>query len=163
MSRLTKILNEHKGPPVNIEAIIRSLGIELDKKADLDPEISGQIERIGDSKYRISANKLDHYYRQRFTMAHELGHYLYHADLISDGIDDNRAYRSTPDGKYYNININAAEETDANRFAASVLMPADIVKECWEALDGDIDAMSKTFQVSKQAMEIRLHGLGLLP
>lgn len=162
MSRLARILEQYKGPPVNIEGIIRSFGIEIDKKADLDSEISGQIEKVDDSTYRISANKTDHYFRQRFTLAHELGHYLYHADLISDGVDDNRAYRSSPEGKYYNVNITAAEETDANRFAASVLMPADLVREYWPKVGRDLAEMAKTFQVSQQAMEIRLQGLRLL-
>ena len=61
--------------PVNIEGIIRSLGVELDKKAELDDDISGQIEKLPDGSYKISVNKNDHYFRQRFTMAHELGHF----------------------------------------------------------------------------------------
>ena len=60
------IVRQHIGPPVNIENIIRGLGIQLDKKAELDSEISGQLERLGPDSYRISANKTDHYLRQRF-------------------------------------------------------------------------------------------------
>ncbi len=131
---LDKILREHAGPPVNIEGIIRDLGIRLDKRADLDSEISGQCERLDDGTYKISANKSDHYYRQRFTMAHELGHFLYHSHLLEDGVDDNRAYRSTADGRFFNKLIGPAEETEANRIAANVLMPKDLVVWEWEEL-----------------------------
>lgn len=158
MIDLVTVIREHQGPPVNIEGIIRSMGIELDKRADLAPEISGQLERLPNGKYKISVNKADHYYRQRFTMAHELGHYVFHLHLIGDGVDDNRAYRSTADGVYCNRDIQQSEETEANRFAASVLMPETAVIRL--AQEGCTpDALAKQFQVSAQAMEIRLAGL----
>jgi Zn-dependent peptidase ImmA (M78 family) len=162
MAGLDQIIAEHSGPPVNIEAIIRALGLRLDKKADLDHQISGVIERTDDGSYKISANKEDHYFRRRFTMAHELGHYLYHAHLLGEGVDDNQAYRSSEDGPYANPNIGKREETEANRFAAMVLMPSDKVRAEWQRLR-DPENLAKKFQVSKQAMEIRLKSLGIDP
>ena len=156
---LERIFREHQGPPVNIEGIVRSLGIELDKKASLDPEISGQIERLGNNKYKISTNGSDSYFRQRFTIAHELGHLLYHSHLIGDGVDDNRAYRSVADGKFYNRSITAREETEANRFAASLLMPKESVLSVWENSGRSLKDTAKKFQVSMQAMRIRLESL----
>lgn len=161
MIGVREIIREHQGPPLNIEAVIRSLGIELDKKAKLHSEISGQIELLPNRLYRISANKDDNYLRQRFTMAHELGHYLLHQNLIGDGVDDNRLYRSVPAGQFYNRAITPAHETEANRFAAAVLMPSELVKEGRREL-GDVEQIAKRFQVSKQAMEIRLRALGLV-
>lgn len=157
---LGDLIAEHSGPPVNIEAIIRELDIQLDKKADLDQEISGQIEKIGSGCYKISVNKSDHYYRQRFTMAHELGHFLYHFHLIGDGVDDNTAYRSAPEGRFFNKKILPSHETEANQFAASVLMPKDLVLSEWEKSQNLAD-VSKRFQVSQQAMQYRLQGLGV--
>ena len=156
--KLEQIIRENSGPPVNIEAIIRSLGIQLDKKAELHDDISGQIERISDNNYRISVNNNNHYYRQRFTMAHELGHYLYHFDLLGDGVDDNTAYRSVPNGRFYNQNIGSREETEANRFAASILMPETLVRHVWNSKKS-VSETARTFQVSSHAMEIRLRGL----
>ncbi|MEC9347620.1 MAG: ImmA/IrrE family metallo-endopeptidase [Pseudomonadota bacterium] len=157
---LEKIFREHAGPPVNIEGIIRDLGIKLDKRAALDPEISGQCERLDDGTFKISVNKSDHYYRQRFTMAHELGHFLFHSHLLEDGVDDNRAYRSTADGRFFNRLIGPAQESEANRFAANVLMPRDLVAGEWKRL-GNLLEVSKRFQVSKPAMQIRLRTLGI--
>lgn len=142
--------------PVNIEGIIRSLGIELDKKAELDDGISGQIERLSTGAYKISVNKNDHYFRQRFTMAHELAHFLFHRSLIGDGVDDNKAYRSTSQGRFFNTNITDKHETQANQFAASVLMPESLVRKLRNELGGDLDKLSTTLQASKQAISIRL-------
>lgn len=148
--------------PVDIEGLIRELGIELDKKADLDEGIAGQIERLEDGRYKISVNKKDHYYRQRFTMAHELGHYFFHRSLIGDGIDDNKAYRSTSEGRFYNVNIKPAHETLANQFAASILMPEPLVCEIYKELNGDIAEIAKRFQASKKAMLIRVDSIDML-
>ena len=160
MTDFKNIVQDHIGPPVNIEGIIRALGLELDKKAVLDTEISGQIERVDDT-YKISANKDDNYFRQRFTMAHELGHYIYHVNLLGDGVDDDRRYRSIADGKFYNTQIKQAEETEANRFAASILMPASLIRAEWEKCR-DVSQMVKKFLVSEQAMRIRLSGLNII-
>lgn len=160
---LDKIKRAIESAPVNVEALIRSFGIELDKAANLDPEVSGEIAHLGDGQYRISANKADHYYRQRFTLAHELGHYILHRDLIGSGVDDNRAYRSVKAGNFYNKNITDTHEAQANRFAANILMPDRLVRAEFEKCDGNIAIMSRKFQVSKEAMGYALQNLGLEP
>jgi Zn-dependent peptidase ImmA (M78 family) len=158
--KLAELLDRYEGPPVNIEAIIRGLGIELDKKASLDPDISGQIEKSGNETYKVSVNSTDNYLRQRFTMAHELGHYLLHKNLMGDGLFDDRAYRSTAAGKYATSLVGPKEEAAANRLAARILMPAEIVVS--EAQDASsVDALAKRFQVSTKAMDIRLQTLGI--
>jgi Zn-dependent peptidase ImmA (M78 family) len=157
------IVRQHIGPPVNIEAIIRGVGIELNKKAELDDGVSGQLERLGPNSYRISANRKDHYLRQRFTMAHELGHYMLHAHLIGDGVDDTVndtiVYRSLPTSNFYNPNITSVEETEANKFAAELLMPRSLLA-VGSTVGQNLSALAKSFQVSPRAMEIRLIGLG---
>jgi Zn-dependent peptidase ImmA (M78 family) len=146
---------------VNIEDLIKELGIALDKEASLDPEISGQIERESKGEYKISVNAKDHYYRRRFTMAHELGHYVYHRDLLGDGTDDNVAYRSTSAGEFFNPDIKPHHETQANRFAAQLLMPKRLVQYFMDECGGDRSAVAKKLQVSEQALDIRLQNLNL--
>lgn len=94
-------------------------------------------------------------------MAHELGHYLLHAHLIGEGVDDSVAYRSEPFGEFYNEMISATEETEANQFAARLLMPKSKIIECVGVGDS-ISELAKKFQVSKQAMNIRLQALGYI-
>lgn len=94
-------------------------------------------------------------------MAHELGHYLLHAHLIGEGVDDNRAYRSVPAGQFHNRSIGSEQETEANRFAATLLMPSEVVQREWARCQGDLSTPATKFQVSKRAMEIRLSSLNL--
>ena len=149
-----------RSAPVNIEGLIEALGIKLVRKAKLDPEIGGQIT-YEDGKYEIAVNGGDNYFRRRFTMAHELGHYIYHRDLIGAGVDDNRAYRSTNAGNFFNKNITAEHETEANKFAASLLMPAKLVTSEHKKHAGNLAALSKEFLVSTEAMRYRLQSLDL--
>jgi Zn-dependent peptidase ImmA (M78 family) len=144
-----------------VEALIESFGIELQRKAALHPDIAGEIQCFSSDRYRIAVNERDHYYRRRFTMAHELGHYLLHRDLIGTGLDDNRAYRSTNVGNFYNKNIAVEHETEANRFAANLLMPGRLVRQHHAECGGDLQELSKKFQVSTEAMGYRLKSLGL--
>lgn len=147
-------------PKVDIEGMIQSHGIRLDMNANLHPEIVGQIERK-DGAYLISVQALDHPNRKRFTAAHELGHYLFHRDLLGDGIDDSKMYRSENIGKYFNTNIKPRHETEANRFAAVVLMPKNMILERHAALDGSLRDLAREFSVSPAAMRIRLKTLAL--
>ena len=150
--------------PVNVEAIIRCWGIELDKNAELPEGVAGEIRKKQDGGYKISVNKKDHYYRQRFTMAHELGHFMYHTKKMGDlGTMDSVKYRSLD-----NSNIGDQEEIEANKFGASILMPEDLViKYALEKKvisDNKINQevareMAKIFQVSYQAMEFRINTL----
>lgn len=159
MSVLELIRKHQLRAPVNVEGLIRELGLYLDKKGELQPDISGQIEPSPNGSYKITVNKSDHHYRQRFTMAHELGHYLFHRDAIGAGIDDDRMYRSTASGNFYNTIISREQETQANQFAANLLMPAPLVLKAWEERGRDLKAVANLFQVSPAALRIRLEGL----
>ena len=162
MSEIRKYISE---APVNIEAIIRCWNIELDKRADLPEGVAGEIRKKDDGGYKISINKADHYYRQRFTMAHELGHFMYHTKKMGEvGISDSVKYRSLN-----NSNIGDQEEMEANKFGASILMPEELVikysKERGAVSEGSqlnqevVKEIAKDFQVSYQAMEFRISGL----
>lgn len=154
---------------VHIEEIILRLGIELDKKAKLHSDILGELtctqDAFGNKKYKISINENDHYYRKRFTMAHECGHFLFHRELIGSGVNDNKAYRSTDIGNYHNRLILPQHETEANKFAVSVLMPTTVLQAIARDLQiadlnkptsEDVKNLAKNLKVSAQALRIRL-------
>jgi Zn-dependent peptidase ImmA (M78 family) len=136
--------------PVPIDAIIADMGLPLSYEPMAD-NISGYIERANGS-YRIVVNLGHARTRQRFTAAHELGHFIYHRDLLGDGVGDNRAYRTEGTGRQ-NENIRPMHERQANSFAANVLMPrhrlVDVAGESTAAL-------ATRFGVSQEAMRIRL-------
>lgn len=136
--------------PVPIDRIIGEVGLPLEYKF-LDDETSGYIERSNGS-YRIVVNALHAETRQRFTAAHELGHYIYHRDLLGEGVGDNRAYRAEGTDRP-NANIRPIHERQANSFAANVLMPRHRLTN----VDGESTAeLAERFNVSQQAMAIRL-------
>jgi Zn-dependent peptidase ImmA (M78 family) len=134
--------------PLNLERLISDLGLELQKTKDLPNGCIGKIEYLPDTGiYRISVSKSDHYFRQRFTMAHELGHYILHRHrMVNNVIEDTAMYRS---------NLSDALEREANQFAASLLMPLEQVKRDHAEIN-DMNALAKKWQVSPAAMRIRL-------
>ena len=106
----------------------------------------------------LNVNRFETKERQRYTIAHELAHFLLHRDLIDsleDGLTDNILYRS---GAPEHI------EFEANRLAADILMPSDTVRQRLVEYGGQVTEaviadVAKYFRVSKAAMEIRLSNL----
>jgi Zn-dependent peptidase ImmA (M78 family) len=132
----------------------RSLGIDV-KLSTMKPGQSGKIQREADGRYVIRINRHETRERQRFTLAHEISHFLLHRDEIdrlAGGIVDNVLYRS---------GASEQKEFEANRLAADLIMPNEAVFSELEALgtpvsDEIIDKLAEIFRVSKAAMEIRL-------
>ena len=99
----------------------------------------------------------------RFTCAHELGHWALHQKLYS-GTGDVAAY----DGKTSSDESCGSIERQADALATALLMPIPQVKKCFYRLRPGkskeclVTEMARIFQVSKQAMRIRLEAHNLL-
>lgn len=139
--------------PVKLGAMACELGLKV-KLSTMRPGVSGMIVRVG-AEYVIKVNRHETRERQRYTLAHEISHFLLHRQIIdqsSVGIVDNVLYRSgAPEQLEY----------EANRLAADIVMPDIQVEQIFESLgtlvsEEVIDHMAHIFQVSKVAMEIRL-------
>ena len=153
--------------PVNVELLAKSLGIGC-IPFNFDKTTSGMLECVSENKYCISYNQNHPFTRQRFTIAHEIAHFLLHKHLIGKGLTDDRFYRSTQSGKYCNTQIGPRQETEANKVAASILMPTDELRKRRKAAKArgeeiDHSALGLEFQVSPVAMKIRLDHLRPLP
>lgn len=138
--------------PVRLGAMANALGLNVRLSA-LKPGISGLIEASGNT-YTIKINRHETRERQRFTLAHEIAHYLLHRGLIDQegSIEDSVLYRS---GQPENV------EFEANRLAADLIMPdepikADLSKIRSPLTDEVLEFMARQWQVSKAAMEIKL-------
>ena len=140
--------------PVDVQALPAAIGVGFGK-AFLDPGISGMLEKHGNS-FLITVNENDPETRQRFTLAHEPGHYMLHRHLVGDGLDDDRVYRSTSVGKCHSTRIGSQHETGANRFAACLLMPDEAIRPEVAKCGKDPARLAKIFSVSKQTTSIRL-------
>lgn len=154
-----------------MEALAENLGLTVSSDAGLNEGISGLIQREGDG-YAIKVAGSEHVYRQRFTMAHEIGHFLLHRSLLDaeGGTNDNTMYRNDINGRAYNSQIEDIHERQANSFAANLLMPEQAVRAAWleESEKSNhpegwvtLTAMHRRFQVSPSAMRWRLKNLRL--
>ena len=137
--------------PVDVEGLALALGIRVNK-VFLPETVSGLIQKMGGDRDEISVNAKHPETRQRFTIAHELGHFVLHRFMMGDGNADDCAYRSN--GSFKNNKIGPREETEANKFAANLLMPAEETVKI-SATMPTIGA-AKKFKVSEGAMKIRL-------
>lgn len=141
--------------PVKLGSLARDLGVAGIRVSSMGTGVSGQIMREG-GDYFIRVNRNEARERQRFTIAHELAHFLLHKEIIDsspDGITDNVLYRS---GAPEQI------EYQANRLAADLVMPMDLIEQKLNdefggvVTEATIESLAASFQVSKAAMEIRL-------
>ncbi|MBU6393700.1 MAG: ImmA/IrrE family metallo-endopeptidase [Sphingomonadales bacterium] len=139
--------------PVRVGLIAERLGLEV-LSVTLPSEISGQIRRRDDGIYEILINNTDVAVRQRFTVCHEIAHYLLHKYLIDrEGIKDNILYRSKLSNK---------QEAEANRLGAALLLPWSKVIEWYLENYGtppektNIDQIATAFRASSLAVGFRL-------
>jgi Zn-dependent peptidase ImmA (M78 family) len=142
--------------PVPVEKIARKLGVQV-RYAPFDGEISG-MSNVRDGVSIIGVNNLHHPHRQRFTLAHELGHVLLHADVLERHVHLDR-------GSLYRNSLSSAgtdaREKVANAFASELLIPAPLLEH---AIDDRLDLeddeavgrLAKRFKVSLAAMHYRL-------
>ncbi len=135
--------------PVKLGDISQSLGLSV-KASTLPAGVSGEIRPQGNS-FEIKVNRHDSRGRQRFTVAHELAHYLLHRDQIGSGLTDDVLYRSS---------LSDAREAEANRLAAQILMPRESVLDAVRKYNGNPEQLyadlAHIFGVSEMAMRIRI-------
>lgn len=150
------IIQQHLSQvPVRLGDLAKDLGVSAVKISSMKTGMSGQISKE-DGNYVIRVNRNEARERQRFTIAHELAHYLLHQshiDASAEGITDNVLYRS-----------GAAEsiEFEANRLAAELVMPIQALERILSSEFGNmitestIENLATRFEVSKAAMQLRL-------
>ncbi|MCB4767831.1 ImmA/IrrE family metallo-endopeptidase [Ancylobacter sp. Lp-2] len=150
-----EVISRHQlTPPVDVFAIAKALGLYVRVASDLPDNVSGKIEAPwfnGDS-YTVSINGRHSSTRQRFTLAHEIAHFVLHRSLIGDGIVDDAMYRSDRSDDI---------ERQANSYAATILMPAPLVRAAFSAGTKDYAGMSRLFDVSSEVARIRMRELRL--
>ena len=146
------VIEEHQQVlPVDVNAIAKVLQIKVYHEKEWPNGLSGQIVKDGhfggQSGYAIYINGNHIETRRRFTLAHELAHFILHKDSIGDGIADDALYRS---------GLSNAQEAMANKLAADILMPWKLVNEKIKEGIDTIEDLAKQFNVSISAMAIRL-------
>ncbi|ACU76138.1 protein of unknown function DUF955 [Catenulispora acidiphila DSM 44928] len=143
-----------KQPPVRIEELVAGCGI-LIHPWDFE-DVDGLMVNL-ESGPVVWVNKTQAQTRQRFTLAHELGHkLLQHFDRFHLEFGNELSQHAT--GSHPEFDWRA--ERAANDFAANLLMPAVMVREAF-AQNEDAQTLAALFKVSPAAMGFRLVNLRL--
>ncbi|KAA0096937.1 ImmA/IrrE family metallo-endopeptidase [Mycolicibacterium sp. P1-18] len=157
----TSALEPFTGPdeavltPIDPVVVARQLGINVYSSA-LPADVSGYIvKRAASSAPDIFLNSEHSPVRQRFTCAHELGHYF---AILNKGAN-------APDTYVFKRDALAScgidnSEIYANQFAANLLMPESVVRDL-VSQGLDVIEVARELHVSVDAMSHRMRNLGL--
>lgn len=151
---------------VDVKDLAASLGLKV-----LETEIPGGISGLLISRGDISTicvHQGDSAQRQRFTIAHEIGHWCLHHSPEAGAaphVHVNRGTLISERGKLASRGVDE-EEMEANQFAAELLMPAHLLRKAvgtktLPLREADIADLARQFEVSETAMTFRLRNLRL--
>jgi Zn-dependent peptidase ImmA (M78 family) len=137
-------------PPISLNAIYHktkeTIDITIQGTDKLSDKVDAVLERSGDEIF-ILFNKSKSINRQRFSVAHELGHLHMGHVHGSSSID---------------LNSKNFDEVEANNFAAYLLMPPLMIRKDIKSGIKDVEELAKRYQVSKIAMWWQIDKAGLL-
>jgi Zn-dependent peptidase ImmA (M78 family) len=148
--------------PVAVTTLAKKMGLTI-KPYDLGENVSGVLV-VEQNSGIIGINPSDPQVRQRFTIAHELGHYELHRNKEDFFIDKQKIL-------FRDANSSSGEiknEREANAFAAAILMPENLLrkeinkKHINVSEEEAVKKLAKTFGVSEIAMTFRITNLNLI-
>lgn len=150
--------------PVSVEELVKFCGNVDIRFRPFDGDLSGMVYRHADGSIVIGVNSSHSTNRQRYTIAHELGHVLLHKDEELH-VDDGQII-----GLRNEVSSKATDpkEIEANTFAAELLMPEGILRSRMAELpqglefEDSVTRLAREFQVSPVAMTYRLTNLRLI-
>ena len=145
--------------PTPVEKVAKALGAQV-RFSPFDDELAGMVY-VKDGVPIIGVNSLHHPNRQRFTIAHELGHLELHREMITSKVHVDKNFPVLMrDPK--SATGTELVEIQANQFAAELLMPRKLIDQelAGKKFDiddqGPIEELAKRFRVSRQALEYRI-------
>lgn len=139
--------------PVDVKKIASSLGIHV--RPDPFMSVSGSID-VASGTPIIKYNPSEAHVRQRFTIAHEIGHFA-----LGHLAGSTKMYRD--EAVNFSSGAKSPEEREANSFAAKLLMPNSVVHfAVTEKKITSVEKLADIFGVSQVAMKYRLINLGLI-
>ncbi|WP_444931656.1 ImmA/IrrE family metallo-endopeptidase [Microbulbifer sp. SSSA002] len=137
--------------PINISDLAAALGIAV-RYEPLADDQSGSLKKCPKTeRWVMTINSLHHPHRQRFTIAHEIGHRIKHAEQQND-FSDKIFFRN---GETNRI------EVEANQFAAELLMPENSFRNYIKNNSAKVEDIAKYFKVSSMAVRYRAKKLGM--
>ena len=134
--------------PVSLRDVVSALNLEVVQTTGEPFQCEGALQPMGDG-HAIVVRGASNERRRRFTIAHEIGHFVLHPGRLAPqrGGAVNEAWRQ--------------QEREADQFAAELLMPELLVGRRCSSSALDPTRLADRFDVSRQAMQVRLSGLGI--
>ena len=167
LNRVPEFIWDGESLPVPVDDIVDNvLGLRVRKVDDMSVapgceqlapgEVSGLL-LVDYGEIWVDAAEADQWdTRRRFTVGHEVGHYLIHRDgrpqifcRTADIIEDEEPPRTGPTPK-------PVPELEADAFAAALLMPEHLIREQAAECGRDLEKMKAKFECSHKAMKYRL-------
>ncbi len=139
-------------PPIVPREIAESYGLRVDV-IDLPADLQNVAGFIDFSENQILVNSADHYNRQTFTIAHELGHFLMHRELFAAHPETYKVLLRLPvDSQSDPL------EKEANAFAADLLVPLEMLRLYRKYATED--DLARLFAVSPEVIRYRIKFAG---
>ena len=137
--------------PLDLLGVADKFDIRIERIA-LEDDLSGILYKEKESNSWVMQINEDHHpNRQRYTIAHELGHFCLHRHL-KQRFEDKIFFRGVEANK---------PEWQANDFASAILMPEDRFREMVRSGESKVEVLAKEFKVSTLALRIRAKNLGI--
>jgi predicted transcriptional regulator len=141
-----------RSAPVELDRITRALGLAVAVDPRLSPGISSKIDVQG-ARVLITVNGGHAPQRQRFTLAHAIAHCILHREAIGTSLVE--------DGHLRGAGLAPALDAEADRYAADLVMPANLVSSFWNQGVRSAAEMGRRFDVTPEAAQSRLSELGI--
>lgn len=136
---------------LDVKRVAENLGIRVEYVM-LEDDLSGILYKDEENhSWVIQVNEGHHHNRQRYTIAHELGHFCLHRHL-KQRFEDKIFFRGGKSDK---------PEWQANEFASAILMPEQNLRDRVRSGVRNVEELAKEFKVSTLALRIRAKNLGI--
>lgn len=144
-----------------IDIVELAKGEGLDVKASIDTNRSAYIKKQNNNSYTIFVNARDKLSRQRFSIAHEIAHYVLHKEYVD---------RLQTIDRCGNNSLTPEQESEADELAGELLMPKDVLTNLlcnnYNISEGGfinkeiIQSIADKLKVTFFAMIVRLRTIG---
>lgn len=131
--------------PVNVDELAKTLGVSILRTREVEGDGYLSYE---DEQFTIHVNSTHSDNRQRFTIAHELSHFILHREYVEKEGDIDKGVRSG----YVN-----QREAQADSLAAELLIPLDAIDSAIQRGINTLPRLADELKVSEEALKIRLN------
>ncbi|WP_306110778.1 MULTISPECIES: ImmA/IrrE family metallo-endopeptidase [Roseovarius] len=145
------------GKAASVRELAERLGLDV-HQVDLPNGMAGRLvsDPFSDSGFAIEVNKRHSVLSRRFTVLHEIGHFLLHADRMDPLAD--AMLLSRGDDEFY---FNQGQEREANAVADVLLFGDGAIEAAASLHRGDLDALSKHFGVTRNMISVAMKKFGV--